>query len=433
MRTLRTFSYPSVLGLGLLLASCGKEPVQTTTPDQGTAQAGGQTSTPAQRPLAHFRTADGMIGFTLDRSGTPIKLQVDGEQDVFELTQQERRNDRGELLDYVLLDPTATPRVSIGKHGGITYLRGKDELPATADDTAVAPLGPPTVAGPPVAPPEPLPAWAEVAARLEGISVRGRFPEFEAKDSADLAKVRAAIAKAEASMFVHYVEPGEDGWVARAETVPSSFSGMAYGGGDFATDDDEAKRYKALVKHGARIIGVSSPERDLGNHILVRRSDDRDELADGTPGLVWEVDGSTVVFVTLDGGRYRLDVNQPAKLVVPGTGPEASWPAPLQDTYADITVISSLVKAGAHPQSTVDELEAIDAEWNACVAKAWKPTRIKRDVNHPAQAVKIHKGCRKAMQKLEAALVRFIDARSKERKALYDEAVARVRTVGATK
>jgi hypothetical protein len=432
MLTLRTLSYASFLGLAVALTSCGKDPAQTTTPGQTTTEPGGKPTTPAQLELSHFRTADGMIGFTLDRSGTPIKLQVDGEKDVFELTQQERRTDGGELLGYVLVDPTNTPRVLIGKDGSITYLRGKDELPATADEAA-APLGKPTVAGPPVEKPAAPPAYAKVAAELQAISVRGRFSEFEAKDSADLAKVKAAIAKADASMFVHYVKPGEGGWVARAETVPSSLSGFAYGGGDFATDADEAKRYKALAKHGAQLIGVSSPERDIGNHILVRRSDDRDQLADKTPGLIWEVEDSAVVFVTLDGGRYRLDVNQPAKLVAPGAGPESGWPAPLQDTYADITVISSLVKAGAHPQASVDELEAIDAEWNACVAKGWKPTRTARDVNYPAQAVKIHKGCRKSMQKLETALVKLIDARSKERKALYAEAVARVKAVGAAK
>jgi hypothetical protein len=266
------------------------------------------------------------------------------------------------------------------------------------------------------------------------VSVRTKVPGMESKDAADLAKVEAAIAKADASMFVHYVKPGPDGWVARAQTVPDAFSGMSYGGGDFSTDAEEAKRFKSLTKHGGLIIGVSSPERDLGNHILVQRSDKRDELADKTPGLVWEVDGSRVVFVTLDGGRYVVDLNQGGATAAPiarGAGPQSDWPAPLQDTYADITVVSGLVKAGAHPQATLDELEAIDGEWNACVAKAWKPKRIQQGVNFPAEAVKIHKRCRKSMVELEAALVKLIDARSKERKALHEKAVARVKAVEA--
>lgn len=425
----------SLLCLALALAGCGKEG-QTVAPDETTAGNEGKPTTEAQLKLAHFVTADGMYGFVLDRSGKPIKLRVDGEKDVYELTQQEVRDDGGELLGYRLVDPRNHVRVLIGKGGSITFVHGKDELPASADETAAA-LGTPTVAGPPVEPPAPTPPYMKLAAELAAQSVRVRFPELEPKDAADLAKVKAAIAKADAAMFVHYVKPGEGGWGARAEVVPSAFSGFAYGGGDFATDADEAARYKALAKHGALVIGVSSPDSDQGNHILVRRSDARDQLADKTPGLVWEVEGSQVVLVTLDGARYVVDLNQGSEGGAPpiarGAGPKADWPAPLQDTFADITVVSSLVKAGVEPQKAQDELEAIDAEWNRCVVKGWKPTRTAQGVNYPAKAVKIHKGCRKPMQKLEAALVRFIDARSKARQALYDEAVARVEAVGAAK
>lgn len=430
MLTVRTLWYSS-LASALLLAACGKEAAPTTAPTEATKPAA-EPATNAQVKLSHFSTADGMIGFVLDRSGTPIKLRVDGEADIFELTAQEDRDRGGELHGYRLVDPTNTTRILIGTNGSVTFVRGQDQLPATADQAA-QPLGVPTVAGPPVvAPPEP-PAYAKLAAQLAANSVRTRFPEFDAKDSADLAKVGAAIAKADAAMFFHYVKPGKDGWIARVETVPSTFSGISYGGGDFWTDDTEAARYKSLTKHGGRMAGASSPDRDLGNHIHVFRQGPSDELADKTPGLVWEVDDSKVVFVTLDGGRYSVDLNQPATLIAPGAGPEADWPAPLQDTYADITVVSALAKAGVHPQATVDELEAIDAEWNTCVAKGWKPTRIQQNVNYAAKAVKIHQGCRKPMVKLEAALVGFIDARSKARKALHAQATARVKAVGAAK
>ena len=185
-----------------------------------------------------------------------------------------------------------------------------------------------------------------------------------------------------------------------------------------------------------KLIGISSAESDVGNHMLVRRSDKRDELADKTPGLVWEVDGSRVVFITFDGARYVVDLNQSSANDVPierGAGPQASWPAPLQDTYADITYVSSLVKAGAHPQKTVDELEAVDKEWNDCVAKAWKPKRIAKDVSYRAEAVKIHKGCRTVLDKLETTLVKFIDERAIARTALHEKAVARAKQVGAAK
>ncbi|MBL8740430.1 MAG: hypothetical protein JNK04_05030 [Myxococcales bacterium] len=91
------------------------------------------------------------------------------------------------------------------------------------------------------------------------------------------------------------------------------------------------------------------------------------------------------------------------------------------------------MKAGAHPQTTVDELESIDKEWNACVVKGWKPMRIARDVNVRAEAVKIHKACQKSIDKLETALVKFIDERAALRKALHEKAVARAKQVGAAK
>jgi hypothetical protein len=158
MHTLRTLSYASFLGLALSSASCGKDSAPTTAPTQS-HEAGGKPATDAQVKLSHFSTTDGMVGFTLDRSGAPIKLQVDGDKDIVELTQQEVRDeDDGELLGYELVDPTNTVRILIGKGGGITFLRGKDELPATADKAA-KPLGAPTIKGPPVVEPAETPAY----------------------------------------------------------------------------------------------------------------------------------------------------------------------------------------------------------------------------------------------------------------------------------
>jgi len=218
--------------------------------------------------------------------------------------------------------------------------------------------------------------------------------------------------------------------------VPRDFGGFAYGGGDFSTDDDDAKRFTKYAAHGGKLIGVSTQERDLGNHILSRRIDKRHELADKTPGIVWEVDDSYVTFVTLDGARYLVNLSQGSSnnvMISLGAGPESEWPKPLADTYVDVTIVSGWAKAGAHPQKAVDELSAIDDAWNQCVAKAWKPTRIRNDVNVRAKAVDVHKGCRKHMDDLEKALVKIADERAKARKALFDKAAARAKEVGAAK
>jgi hypothetical protein len=414
--------------------ACGGPAEPVAAPAASSAPAT-KPATDAQLKLAHFTTADGMIGFVLDRSGTPIKLQVDGDKDIVELTQQEDRDSRGELVGYRFVDPTDTLRISISTYGSITFHRGKDALPASSDKEA-APLGEPTIKGPPVKKAEPPPPYAELAAKLSAASVRVKMPEMTAKDAADLAKVEAAIAKADASMFVHYRKPGADGWGASFEEVPRDFGGFAYGGGDFATDDDEAKRYVKYAEHGGRLVGVSSPERDLGNHILSRRTDKRHELADKTPAIVWEVDDSYVTLVTLDGARYVVSLSQGSSGYVPvglGAGPEGGWPKPLADTYVDVTIVSGWTKAGAYPQKAVDELSAIDDAWNVCVAKGWKPTRTAMGVNYRAKAVEVHKGCRKHMQDLEKALVTIATDRAKARKALFDKAAARVREVGAAK
>ncbi len=192
--------------------ACGGSPSPTTSPTPA-AEASAKPATDAQLELAHFTTADGMAGFTLDRSTSTIKLQIDGEKDVIELTQQEERDPRGELLGYRFVDPSDVVRVSISTYGSVVFHRGKDKLPASSDKAATA-LGEPTVKGPPVKKAEPPPAYAELAAKLRAASVRVKMPEMSAKDAADLTKIEAAIAKADASMFVRYRKPDANGWGA---------------------------------------------------------------------------------------------------------------------------------------------------------------------------------------------------------------------------
>jgi hypothetical protein len=428
----------SLLVLVPLAVGCGgsePHPASTSGASASSAASEPKASTDAQVKVGHFTTADGMYGLVLDRSGTPIKLQVDGDKDVVELTQKEVRGRSGELEGYALHDPANVKRVVITKDGRVQYLRGSDAHWVTSDRDA-APLGTPTIAGAAVEKPREPSEADKLAAELAKVAVRTKMPDMKAEDSAQLAKIEAAFAKADAAMFVRYRKPDSNGWVARSQVVPDSHSGFSYGGGDFSTDDDEAKRYAGLAKHGAKLIGVSSPERDMGNHILVRRSDKRDELADGTPGLIWEMDGTRATFVTFDGGRYRVDVNQGGSksvVIERGAGPESGWPAPLQDTYVDENVVSSLAKAGALPEQSVKDVEAVDKEWNDCVAKQWKPKRIATGVNHRAEAVRIHEACRSAMQKMEKTLVKTTEERAAARKALHDKAAARAKSVGAAK
>lgn len=398
-------------------------------------KAEGTATTQAQQKLGHFASADGMHGFVLDRTGPKAKLQIDGEKDIIELTLEEDR-EHGELRGYKLVGPDNKRRVYITRNGGLIYFKGGDEHRVTFDKEA-APLGKPTIAGAPV---KEVPAYEKRAAELRPLTVRVKFSQFTTLDSSNLAKIAEAYGMADAAMFVHYVKPDKDGWVARMVVADDSARSTSYGAGDFATDEDEDKRHGKLAKHGGVIRGYSSPERAQGNHIIVRRAETgSDQLTDKMPGLIWEIDGSRAIFVAFDGGRYSVDLAQQPVLIGRGAGPESGWPKPATDTFADIETVSALANAKAVPAKTFEDLEKIDVEWNNCVVKGWKGAQAKIDTGKlsvgqvKAEIKKLHKGCNKHLDQFEATLVKFIDDRTKERTALFATAAARAKSTGAAK
>lgn len=432
-----------ILGMTLIGATLGcggggKATEKKTTPMEMGGKTEGKAMTQAQLKLGHFASADGMHGFVLDRTGAKAKLQVDGETDIVELTMEEDRDRDGDLSGYRFVDPSNKRRVYITKGGALLYFKGSDEHWVTFDKE-VSPLGKATVSGAPV---KEVPAYEKVVAELKPLSVRVKFPAFTALDASNLAKVAEAYGKADASMFVHYIKPDKNdgGWVSHMQVADSSARGTSYGAGDYATDEDEDKRHAKLAKHGGVVRGYSSPERAQGNHIIIRRAEgSSDELVDKMPGLLWELDGTTAVFVSFDGGRYTVDLSQKAVPIGRGAGPEGRWPKPATDTYADIEAVSSLAAAKAVPSTTYEELEKIDLAWNACVVKGWKGAQAKIDTGKlsvgqvKAEILKLHKGCNKNLDQFETTIVKFIDDRTKERVALFGTASARAKSTGAAK
>ena len=422
----KVFFLALALGTG-----CGGAKTTTTSTGSTTASTklDAGATTDAQRKLGHFTTADGMHGFVLDRTGATAKLQIDGQKDIIELTMEEDR-DRGELRGYRYVGPDNKRYVYITVGGSLVYFKGGDEHRVTFDKNADA-LGKPTIAGAPV---KEKARYEVRGAVLTPIAVRTKLAAFKSEDSANLAKVAEAFDKADASMFVRYKRVGKDGWQPHLTVTPSKISGIGYGRQEHVTDDDEAQRHKKLAKHGGVIYGFSSPESAQGNHIIVSRAASAsDVLADGTPGLIWEVDSTTAVFVSLDGGRYQIDINQEAEPLEQGAGPESGWPKPVTDTYVDLTMISALAKAGAGGDETVAQLEKIDGEWNACVVKGWKGAQAKIDTGKlsvgqiKAEIKKLHKGCNKHLDAFETAIVKFADDRAKARQALFTKASAKAK------
>jgi hypothetical protein len=375
-----------------------------------------------------------MVGITLDRSGKPAKLKVDGQNDIVELTQKEDR-DHGTLRGYFLEAPDGKKPIYITTGGGIRYTRGNDEFSMMFDKKA-DPLGPATVTGTYVAPP---PGYAASVDKLTAISVRKKNPAFTAEDSAVLAKVGEAIDKATPDMVVHYVSHGATSWLPHHEPTPDSIRGIGYGGVAHTTDDAfDPGKGAGLAKYGGKIAGFFAPDNSFNHTNVMKMKGYPPPLVDNTPGLVWEVDGTTGIFVAFDGARYKVDLTQMEKgpgLEV-GAGAKAQWPA-VQVPLLDIGIASRLAKAGALNAKAVSDLEALDTKWNECTQKAWKdgPQKVLESHKGPGRAMsegeykgaiqKVKDGCKKHVDDEEKIFLQLTEERLKARQALLDKAKAK--------
>lgn len=416
--------------VAVALVACGETP-PPVTPAPAVSAAPVVPTTPDQLKLAHFTSPDGMHGFVLDRSAEPYKLRMDGSNDVVELTKREDRHS-GQLRGYWLHRPDGTRPVYLSTSGGLTLYVGRDEFHVSGDRVVEA-LPAATVAGQYVEPPPPYKATVD---RLTAVAVRTKFPEVKAEDSAKLDKIGEVMAKASADMFVHFVARGQDSWVPRQVVVPDSFSGIAFGGVAHKSDDKwepGAKGAKGLALHGGKNRGFST-YGSRGNHMQVSTLEGYPpKLADGTPGLVWEVDGTSAVFVTLDGTRFTVDLSAADKgqTLEAGAGPAAKWPAPFQHALLDVPMVSSYAKAGAMPQKAIDDLLKLDEDWNTCAQKTWKGAEKKVDTHQFNEAdrkewtAKVEKACKKSVDAQEKLLVGLIEERLKARKELFAKAKAK--------
>lgn len=424
-----------ILGAVASLVACGggSDAEGAKAPTDDTVKITG--ATPAQIKLGRFISPDGRHAITLDRTGAKAKLQVDGQNDIIELTEVERRS-HGELEGYEYVDPDGKKRLFISKFGGLAYFDKGDEHPMNYDKGASA-LGKPTIFG---APKKEEAPWRAQSTDLKGRAVVTKLPEFKDADASDLKKVELAFAKADAGSFLKYVETNKEGWVPHLDVAAQNVNGPGFGRSSWKTDETELAKHKKLAAYGAIIQGYSDVGQ--GNHIIAELKDHRGALQNGTPGLVWSVDDNSVTFVSFDGGRYVIDIaadrDKGSKLVA-GLGPESAWPKPVQDPFVDYTDVGRLVKVGGVPQATLDELSKIDDEWNACAQKIWKPAQAKIEIGKfrpedaKALSVKTQAACRKSIDQFEDKLVAVNDQRKAARAALFDKAKARAVQLGLAK
>ena len=382
-----------------------------------------------------------MVGLVLDRTGGKFTAKVDGTDAIVELTAEEDRTSNA-LRGHYLTTPQNTHLLYLSTSGALIYYKGRDEFPLVRDHSVPA-LAAATNAGPPK---KEKAAYQILDEQLDAISVVKKLPAFTAVDASNPAKIAAAFEQADPSMVVHYTLRDPNGWVPKPQWTPSNVSGTSFGGGSWQTDEAWDQTKKGLAGYGGVVKGYSEPD-SVGNHLFVQSMKGYPApLANRTPGLIWEMDGTTAIFLAFDGGRYRLDVSsstvEKGAPLEMGGGDASSWPPPLQHSLLGIPEITALVKAGALPQKNADDVLAADDDWNKCAQKTWAGAKPEADklrttdmdastrqnrmqALHDKWADSVRAKCKGSADKLERTVTQIIGARDKERLALYEKAKAK--------
>jgi hypothetical protein len=279
--------------------------------------------------------------------------------------------------------------------------------------------------------PPPKLAYEVLVEELDAISVVKKLG-FKPEDSGNLAKVGEAIEKADKSLYVTYQAKTDAATFAPApETIGGTTYAGASGGGYPLEDDNKEK----IGPFGGVLRGWTT---DTGGGYIRLYTPKKKILADKTPGLVWEAGSTSVVFVTLDGGRYRVDVShQTVEAGAPlakGIGPSANWPTPVQDSIYDSSAIQYLAKSGAIPMATHEAVEKIDEEWRTCVNKEAKglPDKLEKPGANRRKVLEAYfpatrKKCAAPEKKMVKLFTTFAEARTKERLALFEKAKTKLK------
>lgn len=433
--------------VGACIVACGGKPAAPPVEPQAKATEKPATDdvlrpiTNGQLQVAHYASGDGTIGVVLDRSGKTPKIKIDGEKEIVELTMVEDANTGGRRGWY-LKSPDGRNVLYLSTHGSIKIFRGRDTFSLSSDAPA-KPLPAATVAGQWVAPKSEHDKHVEA---LTPLALRTKNPQFTSEDSSNLAKVSEAIGVVTPDMLVRLTEHG----AKHARWAPASpyIGTTQHAGGSFGLNPSQTpwadtKAKGGLAKWGGELdhdhIEFNRPSRSQ----MFALKGWPAPLGAGTPGFIWELHGGTVVFMTLDGGRYHVHVgSDPTPIVEKGAGPQASWPAPLQHALLDMDAVRLFAKAKAIPEATAKEIESLDDGYFECINKVWKSAKEESDKIEASAAsanekwgrlsgvaksaeLKAPKQCAPELKKLEARFVTLIDGRNTERNAIWEKSKAK--------
>ncbi len=402
--------------------------------------------------LGHFSSPDGLWGAVIDRTGPELKLKLDRTDQVVALFMEKQRDARlpsGHFFN----GPAGKPQLFLSEDGLLSYIkpealanlaynlqRGHGLLPLRRDADA-SPLGPPTARG--VAQPPPEKSPAEVySEKLAARSVIARLPGFQPQDAGNLDKVEAALRQATPDMLVHVAPAYADQF--RWAPASGLIGDTDHGEGSVLIQGHAADKWSPKAKGVARYGLRFDTACRFNSPCRVRQLSLEGwppPLQANTVGVVWNVKGTFITLVTLDGGRYRVgqwwgELAAKGAPLLDGAPARASWPAPLQHETYDLSVIRLLAKGGAIPQAEADKVAALEDAYFRCKNEAWSKG-VKEQEKVQASSLDANrkygklsgiaaryektadKRCAGTVTKYAQGLIQFIQARNKRRQALY--------------
>lgn len=401
---------------------------------------------PPPSQLGHYASADGMVTLVVDRTGAQPKIRMDRESVITELFREEAK-DKGNVVGYWLNGPDAQHWFYLDTSGafyfvkpefrkGVSLYSIRSVGVALGRDADADILGAATKKGV-ASVPEEKTSQEIVGEQLQAISVLQKFPNFKPEDSANLTRVAQAFQSIDQSMLVRLSPQGAKNarWAPSSDVVGNTQHGLGGAIEGYPSDQAWDKTSNGLAKHGGVMQGSVAYNTPSRLRVLQLKGWPNPALP-GTPGVIWMVSSTRVVFVSLDGGRYTIDIENEGSPVEMGAGDPTKWPAPLQHTLIDIDAIRAFAKGAAIPDPIAQSFDGLSDSWWSCVNKVWEKGRKDEDKllgkyeklaalakTYEARALK---ECEPSKKALEKELISFIEARIKERSGLYEKAKSRV-------
>jgi hypothetical protein len=425
-----------VTALSLALVGCHTKGAPTSTPEDvdpgstGSAGACISESCLAVLRLGHYSSGDGLVGLVLDRTGASPKMRLDGGSDIVELTVRPI-DGKGRLA---LKDPSGKTRLFIDQWGGVELLTETGAVKVHRDGETTA-LGRATIAG--TAPLEPPSDYERAVALFKSMSVVETISGLSPADAGNLTKVRAVIEKLDPHLLVTVArDVDKDVFSPSPRTIGNT---QYTEDGYWPSETEYDPEGPGLVRYGG--VATGSYQFDVANWVKIHRAKGYPpSLPKGTPGMIWNVDGGTIFFVTLDGGRYRLQW----KDVSVGASASKDWPAPLAHQLIRLTDVEYLDRAGTIDPSTKQTLDALNREFRECVKGQEKSLEAaldglaKQNLTWSTRSHRAHllaekhqadteKKCGSHVAEIDETLVRVIEERAAHRREIFELAKRRFR------